>query len=60
MAASSLYKNQSVLGAHLRKMKARLGAIEATTATAYKMARTIYCPILGEKPRSCTAQLQHI
>lgn len=42
MAVSSLYKNNSVFGAHLRRMKARLGSVEATTATAHKMARTIY------------------
>ena len=42
MSASSLYRNNSVLGAHLRRMKARMGPIEAITATAHKMARTIY------------------
>ena len=42
MAASSLYRNDSVLGAHLRRMKARMGPIEAITATAHKMARSIY------------------
>ena len=49
MAASSLYKNQGVLGAHLRKMKARTGAIEATTATAHKMARVIYFMMLRKE-----------
>jgi transposase len=42
MAASSLYKNKSVFGAHLRRMKARMGPVEAVTATAHKMARTLY------------------
>ena len=42
MSASGLYKNNSVFGAHLRKMKARMGSVEATTATAHKMARTLY------------------
>lgn len=46
MAASSLYRNDSVFGAHLRRMKARMGPIEATTATAHKMARTIYYMML--------------
>ena len=46
MAASSLYKSKSVLGAHLRKMKARMGPIEAITATAHKMARAIYYMML--------------
>jgi transposase len=46
MAASSLYRNQSILGTHLRKMKARLGPVEAITATAHKMARAIYFMML--------------
>ncbi len=46
MAASSLYKNNSVFGAHLRRMKARMGPVEAITATAHKMARTIYYMML--------------
>ena len=46
MAASSLYRNNSVFGAHLRRMKARMGPVEATTATAHKMARAIYFMML--------------
>ncbi len=46
MAASGLYKNQSIFGAHLRRMKARMGPVEAITATAHKMARTIYYMML--------------
>lgn len=46
MAASSLYRNNGVFGAHLRRMKARMGPIEAITATAHKMARTIYYMML--------------
>lgn len=42
MAASSLYKSSGVLGAYLRKMKARMGPVEAITATAHKMARSLY------------------
>lgn len=49
MAASSLYKNNSVFGAHLRRMKARMGPVEATTATAHKMARTIYFMMLRKE-----------
>jgi transposase len=48
MAASSLYKNDSIFGAHLRRMKARMGPIEATTATAHKMARAIYFMMLKQ------------
>ncbi|MGH2638247.1 MAG: transposase [Rhabdochlamydiaceae bacterium] len=46
MAASSLYKSDNALGAHLRRMKARMGPIEAITATAHKMARAIYYMML--------------
>lgn len=49
MAANSLYKNKSVFGAHLRKMKARMGPVEAITATAHKMARTIYYMMLRKE-----------
>ena len=42
MAASSLHKSQTALGAFLRRLKGRLGAPKATTATAYKLARLIW------------------
>ena len=42
MAASSLYKSGCALGAYYRRMKARLGAPKAITATAHKLARLIY------------------
>ena len=42
MAAMTLERSQSALGAFHRRMKARLGAAEAITATAHKLARLIY------------------
>ena len=42
LAASSLHRSQSALGAFFRRMKARLGAPKAITATAHKLARLIY------------------
>jgi len=42
IAAQSLHRSNSYLGAHLRRMKARLGPQKATTATAHKLARLIY------------------
>jgi hypothetical protein len=48
MSASGLYRNDSVFGAHLRRMKARMGSVEATTATAHKMARTIYSMMVNK------------
>jgi transposase len=42
MAATTLERSQSALGAHFRRMKAKLGAAQAITATAHKLARLIY------------------
>jgi transposase len=42
MAATTLERSQSALGAFHRRMKAKLGAAEAITATAHKLARLIY------------------
>ncbi len=42
MAASTLYRSDSALGAFLRRLKFRLGAPKAITATAHKLAVIIY------------------
>jgi transposase len=42
LAAWSLHRNRSALGAYYRRMKARLGPAKAITATAHKLARLIY------------------
>ena len=42
MAATTLERSPSALGAYYRRMKARLGAAEGVTATAHKLARIIY------------------
>lgn len=42
MAASSLYRNRSALGAFHRRIKARTGGQQAVTATAHKIARIYY------------------
>jgi hypothetical protein len=42
MAAVTLERSQSALGGFYRRMKGRLGAAEAITATAHKLARIIY------------------
>lgn len=42
LAASALHRSQTALGAFLRRMKARLGAPKAITATAHKLARIVY------------------
>ncbi len=42
LAAQSLKRSQTALGAFFRRMRARLGAPEAITATAHKLARIFY------------------
>ena len=42
LAANTLHRSDSALGAFLRRKKAQLGAPKAITATAHKLARIIY------------------
>lgn len=42
MAAATLYRSKTAIGAFFRRMRARLGAPKAITATAHKLARIIY------------------
>lgn len=42
MSAQSLHHSQGALGGFLRRMKGRLGAQAAVTATAHKLARIVY------------------
>jgi transposase len=42
MAASTLFRNKSALGAFHRRMKGRLGPAKAVTATAHKLAKLFY------------------
>jgi transposase len=42
LAAGSLHHSKSALGAFFRRLKTRLGAPKAITATAHKLARLIY------------------
>ena len=42
MAASTLHRSPTALGAYLRRLKSRLGAPKAITATAHKLAKIIY------------------
>jgi transposase len=42
MAAESLHHSDSALGAYYRRMRAKLGAPKAITATAHKLARIYY------------------
>ena len=42
MAAASLYRSQTALGAFYRRIKSRSGGQQAVTATAHKIARIYY------------------
>ena len=42
MAANSLHHSKSTLGAYFRRMRSRLGAPKAITATAHKLAKIFY------------------
>lgn len=42
LAATTLERSQSALGAYHRRMKAKLGAAAGVTATAHKLARILY------------------
>ena len=42
MAAQTLHRSQSALGAYYRRMAARIGKPQAVTATAHKLARIVY------------------
>jgi hypothetical protein len=42
MAAFTLLRSKSALGAYLRRLRARIGAPKAITATAHKLARIVY------------------
>ena len=42
VAAQGLVNSHSALGAYYRRMRARLGAPKAITATAHKLARLVY------------------
>jgi transposase len=42
LSAYALHRSQSALGAFLRRLKARVGAPKAITATAHKLARLVY------------------
>ncbi len=50
LAAQSLSRSPSVLGVFFRRMRAKLGAPKAITATAHKLARIIYHLLTTHEP----------
>jgi hypothetical protein len=42
LAAGTLHRSRSALGAFFRRLKSRAGAPKAITATAHKLARLVY------------------
>lgn len=59
IAAQSLHHSDSALGSYYRRMKARLGAAAATTATAHKLARLYYCLMKHGQPYFAQTQAQY-
>jgi len=49
-AAQSLHHSQSALGAYFRRMRAKLGAPKAITATAHRLARILYHLLTTRQP----------
>lgn len=49
MAANTLYRSKSFVGAYLRRMRSRIGTAKAITATAHKLARILYIMISEKK-----------
>ncbi len=50
IGANTLYKNNTALGAFLRRLKSRRGPAKAITATAHKMARQLYVMLKTKTP----------
>jgi transposase len=50
LAAQSVGRGQSALGAYYRAMKGRIGAAQAIVATAHKLARIIYFMLRDRRP----------
>jgi len=50
LAAQSLSRSRSALGAYYRRLRARLGAPKAITATAHKLARILYHLLTTHEP----------
>lgn len=50
LSANTLWRSKTYLGDYYRRMRTRLGAPKAITATAHKLARIIYHLIKNRKP----------
>lgn len=50
LAAQALSRSKSALGAFYRRLRARIGAPKAITATAYKIAKLFYCMLKTKRP----------
>jgi transposase len=50
LAARSLSNSKSALGAFYRRLRARIGAPKAITATAYKIAKLFYQMLKTKRP----------
>jgi len=58
LAAQTLHHSQSALGQFYRRMRSRLGAPKAITATAHKLARIVYHLLQSKEPYEDSAFAQ--
>jgi hypothetical protein len=54
MATQGLHRSDSFLGDYFRRMKARMGAPKAMTATAHKLARIVYHMVTTQQEYDAT------
>jgi transposase len=54
MATQGLHRSDSFLGDYFRRMKARMGAPKAMTATAHKLARIVYHMVTAQQEYDAT------
>jgi transposase len=59
MAANSLWRTESYLGHYFRRLRAKLGAPKAITATAHKIARIVYHLLKHRKSFDGTVFAEH-
>jgi transposase len=59
MATQGLHRSNTFLGDYFRRMKARMGAPKAMTATAHKLARIVYHMVTTQQEYDATIFQEH-
>jgi transposase len=60
VAARSLHRSKSALGAYYRRMRAKHGSLKANLAAAHKMARIIYCMLKRKEPYNDPGEVYYL